>query len=111
MIEDKIVRVNHGQAMSKLKRKLDGYRSHWSRFYIGVTSAPERRWEAHSLNGWVKMVLLYEAYSTDIAINLERDLIDYAHRCHFQIPPDNRAPGGEGIGNEQLSHYLYLLVG
>jgi hypothetical protein len=111
MIEDNIVRVGREEAMSHLQPMLNGYRRFWNRVYIGVTANPEKRWAKHSSNGWAKMVLLYEAYRPDIAIDLERDLIDYAHRCNFLMPPDNINPGGEGIGNEQRYHYLYVLVG
>ena len=110
MIEDNIVRVGRDEAMSHLKPKLNGYRRCWGRIYIGVTANPEKRWAKHSRNAWEKMVLIYEAYNRDIAIDLERDLIDYAHRCNFLIPPDNTNPGGEGVRNEQR-YYLYLLVG
>ncbi len=57
------------------------------------------------------MVLLYEAYRADIAIDMERALIDYAHQCNFLIPPDNINPGGEGVFANQNHHYLYVLVG
>ncbi|MFY0582493.1 GIY-YIG nuclease family protein [Cystobacter fuscus] len=111
MIEENIVRVGRDEAMSYLKPKLNGYRSIWNRIYIGVTTDPEKRWAKHSCNGWTKMVLLYEAYRADIAIDLERDLIDYAHRCKFLLPPDNINPGGEGVFDNQKYHFLYVLVG
>ena len=56
------------------------------------------------------MVLLYEAFRADIACELERELIDYAHNCNFRIAPENVNPGGEGISNEPRSNYVYLLV-
>jgi hypothetical protein len=110
MIEDNIVRVGRDEAMSHLKPMLNGYRRVWNRIYIGVTANSEERWAKHSLNGWAKMVLLYEAYRPDIAVDLERDLIDYARRCNFIIPIENITPGGEGIDNAQGYHYLYVLV-
>lgn len=108
--EFNLVRVNAGQAMQQLKRKLDGYRSFGREIYIGVTTAPERRCEQHELNGWSRMVLLYEAFTAEIARTLECDLIDYARRCNFRLPPGNVCPGGEGIGSRPGSHYLYLLL-
>jgi len=111
MIENKIVRVARQEVMSYLKPRLDGYRSSWSRVYIGVTAAPEKRWAKHMLNGWAKMVLLYEAYRPDIARDLEQDLIDYARRCNFLMPIENITLGGEGIGDKDHLNYLYVLVG
>ena len=57
------------------------------------------------------MVLLYEAYRADIAIDLERELIDYARQSNFILPPDNISPGGEGVRDNKKHHYLYVLVG
>ncbi len=57
------------------------------------------------------MVLLYEAYTEDIAIDLERALIDYARRCNFILPVDNITAGGEGIYEHENCHYIYFIVG
>jgi len=111
MIEDNIVRVNRYEAMEQLKLKLNGYRYSWNQVYIGVTANPEKRWAKHMRNGWQKMVLLYEAFRPDIARDLERDLIDYAHRCAFRIAVENINPGGEGLTEELRNNYLYVLVG
>ncbi len=110
MIEDKIVRVAKTEALAHLKPKLNGYRRYAERIYIGVTANPERRWQQHRPNGWSKMVLLYEAFRADIACELERELIDYAHNCNFRVAPENVNPGGEGISNEPRSNYVYVLV-
>ncbi|WP_147451348.1 hypothetical protein [Corallococcus llansteffanensis] len=111
MIEDRIVRVGRDSAMAIIKPMLNGYRGSWSRIYIGVSAKPSRRWVKHMRNGWSKMVLLYEAFRPDIAVDLERDLIDYARRCNFLMPPENISSGGEGIGNIQQSYFVYLIVG
>lgn len=110
-IEDNIVRVGRDEAMESLKPKLNGYRRFWSRIYIGVTANPEGRCVKHARKGWRKMVLLYDAYTPEIAYELERDLIDYAGRCGFLLPIENINPGGEGIGSARRSNYLYVLVG
>lgn len=110
MIEANIVRVGRYEAMAQLKPMLNGYRRSWSRVYIGVTANPERRWGKHARNGWRKMVLVYEAIRPDIAQHLERDLIDYAHRCGFQVEVENVNPGGEGISSQNRKNYLYVLV-
>lgn len=110
MIEDNIVRVSRYEAMEQLKLKLNGYRSKWNYVYIGVTANPEQRWAKHERNGWWKMVLLYEAFRPDIARDIEKDLIDYAHRCDFRITVENVNPGGEGLTEQQRSNYLYVLV-
>jgi uncharacterized cupin superfamily protein len=97
--------------MEYLKPTLDGYRSHWNRVYIGVTTDPDRRWAKHERRGWNKMRVLYEAFSPQIAKGLERDLIDYARRCNFQVDIENVNPGGEGIQPHRETHCLYVLVG
>lgn len=111
MIEDKIVRVDWREAMPRLKPRLDGFRSHWNRVYIGATTNPKKRWKRHQLDGWSRMALIYEALTPTIAQTLEQDLIDYARRCNFQEDIQNIGPGGEGLGNGSGLHYLYLLVG
>jgi hypothetical protein len=110
-IEDNIVSLGRYDAMSELKKKVNGYRRFWKRVYIGVTCNPQQRWTKHISNDWRKMVLLYEAYRPDIAISMERELISYARGCGFIIDIENVNPGGEGLSCEQKSNYLYVLVG
>jgi|GEM_PF-2341760 len=111
MIDFNPVRVPQQNAMEHLKLALDGYRSHWNRVYIGVTSHPKARWSQHEHDGWYKMRVLYKAFSPTIARDLEQDLIDYAWRCNFQVDIQNINPGGEGIRESSPTHYLYVLVG
>jgi hypothetical protein len=111
MIDHKPVRVRWQDAMEDLKLVLDGYRSHWNRVYIGVTTYPEARWLQHEPYGWNKMRVLYEAFNAEIAKNLEKDLIDYARRCGFLVGIENVNPGGEGIRPHSRTHFLYVLVG
>jgi GIY-YIG catalytic domain-containing protein len=111
MIDHDPVRVHWRGAMQHLKPALDGYRSHWNRIYIGVTTDPGNRWTKHAQRGWNKMRVLYEAFNPSIAKELERDLIDYARRCNFLVEIENINPGGEGIRNDSGLHYLYVLVG
>ncbi len=111
VIEENIVLLGRDDAMPKLKQKINGYRRLWKRVYIGVTSNPARRWAKHELNGWRKMVLLYDAYRPDIAISMGIELITYARSCGFIIEIENVSRGGEGIGSAARSNYLYILVG
>jgi hypothetical protein len=111
MIDYNPVRVHRQDAMEHLKLALDGYRSHWNRVYIGVTTHPEARWAQHAPYGWNKMRVLYEALSPAIAKDLEQDLIDYARRCNFLVDIENVNPGGEGIRTDSRIHCLYVLVG
>ncbi|KFA90806.1 hypothetical protein [Archangium violaceum] len=107
-----MVRVDWRKAMPFLKPIINGYRSHWNKVYIGITSAPEFRWNQHRVLGWPKeMVVIYEALTPMIAGELEQDLIDYARRCNFREDIQNIGPGGEGIENGSGHHYLYLLIG
>lgn len=110
MIERNLVRAHWQNALPILQSKLNGYRYAWRRIYIGATSDPGRRWDSHISNGWQKMVLLYEAFTPDIARALERGLIEHARSCNFQIDIENIADGGEGLSNETLLTYLYVLV-
>lgn len=109
-IEVNIVSLGRYDAMPILKQKLNGYRRIWKRVYIGVTSNPERRWAKHASNGWQKMVLLYDAYRPDIAVEMERELIEHAHDCRYIIDIENINLGGEGLSHEQRSNYLYVIV-
>lgn len=110
-IEDRVVRVPWQEAMEHLKPMLNGYRRHNERIYIGVTSNPDFRWQQHALDGWDRMVLIYEAKTPKIAVDLERDLIDYARRCNFQNDILNDGAGGEGITGERRVNFLYVLLG
>lgn len=112
MIEDNIVRARPEQALPSLKQKLNGYRRFGARIYIGITNNPERRWEQHRRKGgdWKKMVLLYEAYTVGIALDLEQDLIAYAQGCNFLLAPHNISPGGEAGMDAPGHRYLYVLV-
>ncbi|MBM7112474.1 hypothetical protein [Archangium primigenium] len=107
---EKIQAVHRDEAMHYIKPILDGYRSHWDSVYVGVTTEPKLRYKQHTRNGWEQMVVLYEAYRADIAIDLERDLIDYAHRCRFRNPITNINPGGESLSTKETSHFLYILL-
>lgn len=110
-IEDNIVRLPFADAKGEIKRKLGGYFRSWNRYYIGSTTNPGARWSRHESGGWVKMVLLYEAWSASIAAEAERELIAWAQQTGFRIEGDNRAPGGEGILHDRSRHYIYVLVG
>jgi hypothetical protein len=110
MIKRNVVRVGRKQAMDHLKLKLNGYRHSWKRVYIGATTDPQSRWKKHASHGWDKMVVLYEAFSPQIVRDLERDLIDYAQHCNFQLEIENIAAGGEGIRDQPRTSYLYVLV-
>ncbi|NOK08822.1 hypothetical protein [Corallococcus exercitus] len=110
MIDDKIIQVHADYALDALKPKLNAYRHFRERVYIGVTASPEKRWKKHQGKGWKKMVLIYEAYSTDIAERLERGLINYARQCRYRVEIENVGDGGEGLSTTRQRHFLYLLV-
>jgi len=110
MIDWKLVDAPKWEAMDRLKPMLDGYRSHQHEVYIGVTSEPVLRWNQHVAENWTRMVVVYEALNSKIAIALERDLIDYARRCNFKKKIANLGDGGEGIRGSGGERYLYFLL-
>src|SRR5690349_19692516 len=89
---------------------LNGYRRVWDYAYIGITANPVARWRRHEGRGWAKMVLVYCAYTPDIARTVETELIDYARRCNFLFDIQNVNPGGEGILDRNGAHFVYVLV-
>ena len=109
-IIDRCVSVNKHEAMARLKPMLNGYFSNWNESYIGVTTHPRDRARKHSVNGWLKMVLMYRADNPRIAAALERDLIDYARRCNFRIDVLNVGDGGENTQFQSGHVFLYLLL-
>ena len=110
-IENRVIEISVNQAIPLIQRSLLGYMSRWSKIYIGSTVDPARRWPEHADKGMVKMVLLYQAWSASLAINMERELIDWARRTNFRIEHLNATDGGEGIPIHQRKHYIYILVG
>jgi hypothetical protein len=112
MLEENVVRnLVPGEAMPRLKNILNGYMSHWERIYIGATAHPELRYEQHMSDGWRKMVLLYDAFSPEIAQRMERQLIAHAREANFLSLVANTHPGGTGLGATRRSTYLYILCG
>ncbi len=97
------------KAMPLLKNMINGYLSKWEQVYVGVTAHPELRYQQHMADGWRKMVLIYEAFSPEIAQGMEQSLIAYAKKCDFLSLVVNVNPGGEGIGRARRSNYLYVL--
>jgi hypothetical protein len=116
-LEYNLVSLGYEKAMPELKKKLNGYRRFWNRVYIGVTSDPDRRIVKHEYNNrhepdrWSKLVCLYDAYTPEIAQDMEQKLIAYARGCNFMLDIENISSGGEGIGTTRRSNYLYVLVG
>lgn len=110
MIEWNIVQVGSWEAMNHLKPRLDGYRRHGSRVFIGVTSEPQPCSKQHAREGWDRMVVSYEALSPDIATALERDLITYARQGDFKLPIANVDEGGDAARAWGGKYYLYFLL-
>lgn len=109
-LEDKILkRVVPAKALPRLKNMLNGYMSQWEEVYLGATSNPDLRRDQHLNGGWRKMVLLYEAFSPEIARGMERELIAHLHAANFRTRVGNANAGGEGLSDEQRSNFLYLL--
>lgn len=110
MIEENIVVAPPDKALPRIKNKMNGYWSAANRLYIGATSNKEVRWAKHQRQGWRRMVILYDAYTPEIAAKMERALIDYARSCNFIVRSENIGPGGEGIVEEARSNFIYLLL-
>ena len=109
-IEKNIVSSPFPHASSEIRAKLNGYFRLYSRYYVGSTSDPCARANAHAPRGWTKMVLLYEAWSARIAVDLERELIRWSRQTGHRVECENLAPGGEGIRSVHSTHYIYVLV-
>jgi hypothetical protein len=110
--EENIAQCSKNDAMQHLKPKLNGYMRVWSEVYIGATGNLQRRRAQHEQRGigWRKMVVLYEAFTPQIAAALEADLIDYARRCNFRTSVGNVRDGGDGLNPNGGHTYVYLLV-
>ena len=63
------------------------------------------------LDGWQKMVVVYEAFSPEIAQDMEQALISHARESNFLTRVVNTNPGGEGLRTARRSNYLYFLCG
>ncbi len=110
--EENIVSCGKAEAMQHLKPKLNGYMRSSGEVYIGATANRQRRFEQHEQRGvgWRKMVVLYEAFTPQIAAALEADLIDYARRCNFRTSVRNVSDGGDGLNPNGGFTYVYILV-
>lgn len=110
MLKYDIVDVGRDQALEALTPRLNGYRCSGHQLSIGATAHPERCWNRHAAKGWTRMVVLYETYSARSAVEVERELLDYARRCNFRLPPTQLRPGGEGPGEASGHRYVYVLL-
>lgn len=111
MIEWNVTERGTKAARPVLKKRLNGYMSHSSDIKVGVTTDPESRWNRkHARDGWARMVVVYGAWSKPIAVDLERDLIDYSKRCNFRVTSANINPGGEGIPDKRERYWVYILT-
>jgi hypothetical protein len=111
MIKENILKVGRQNAVPLLLQKINGYRGSWRRVKIGATSDPERRWDQHSSDSWEEMVLIYKAYTPEIAREIEQELIAASRESNFLLDIENVNPGGEGLGDVRRSNYIYVLVG
>lgn len=106
-----VTAVGTREAKPLLKNMLNGYMSQWARIYIGATAHPKMRYEQHMLDGWRKMVIVYEAFLPEIARSMEQALIAHARESNFLTLVVNTTPGGEGLSTARRSNYLYVLCG
>jgi hypothetical protein len=111
MIQKNLVKAGRQNAVPLLLEKINGYRRSWMRVKIGATASPEKRWTKHVADDWKKMVILYDAYTPAIARKMEQELIAAARESNFILDIENVNPGGEGLGDEPRSNYIYVLVG
>lgn len=111
MIEENITTGRVSKALPTIRQKLNGYLRHAHRIKIGATTNPEARWRlGHGLDGWGRMVLLYESEWPGATRSMERALIQYAREANFLIRPENVLPGGESIPDDAEAYWVYIIV-
>ncbi len=95
------------KVLSGIKRRISAFtRScNISRFKIGITSNPQRRWKEYNQDGYDEMLVLYESSSINSVSSLEYDLINHNWECC-----DNLVAGGGGGIAAVSPYYLYIVI-
>ena len=109
-IERKHTSGRVAEALPLVKRRLNGFLASYDKVYIGATTDPRARSEAHEVNGWTKMVLLYKSPWRGSCASMEKAAIAHARESNFLIDPDNVLAGGNSIPHDRDEYFVYVLV-
>ena len=98
------------ESLPRVKARLNGYLASYDKVYIGATTDPRNRSDAHEENGWAKMVLLYKTRSPVSCATMEKAAIKHARSSSFKVKPENVLSGGNSIPGDRDEYFVYVLV-
>ncbi len=99
-----------GVITSTLKRKISQLKRDRTRFKVGSTCNPNKRFTRYLklTKLYKEMFVIYETKSIKNMAAIEEELIDF-YRDHYEN--DNYLCGSAGPAGESEYHYVYVVVG
>lgn len=96
--------------ISALKRKITQLKKYRTRFKIGETNNPEKRFSKYlrGTNLYKEMYVVYKTTSVKNVARIEEELIDFYKDNNAN---DNEKPGSAGPAGDSSYHYVYVVVG
>jgi hypothetical protein len=101
--------VSYDGALTFARRKVQAMISSGSAFYIGISEAPQRRFDQHleKNSAWEEQVVLVEAANSGTTASLEIALL----ALFGQRGNCTNASGGGECRSSGSPHYVYVLIG
>ena len=112
MVRRNFIKGHFNQIEGTLHRKVGQLVRYHGPVYIGATSRPRSREQAHKRNGWVErpeIILLWKTTSYARAAEAEDRLINWA-RSREHLRYDDQRDGGAGLSRDASVYYVYALV-
>lgn len=93
--------------LSTLLRRVSAYtrQTKVSKFKIGITCSPDRRWVEGYRHEYERMIVVYRTTSDKHVRQMERLLVDHNWECGDNVYRGGGGPSGVG------PYYLYIVVG
>ena len=109
MVRQNFITGPFRQIEGNLRRKVGQLVRHHGAVYIGATSRPKRREDAHKKTGGSELVLLWRTSSHARAKEAEARLIRWARNRGHLLYEDQR-DGGAGLSPDAKEYYVYALI-
>ena len=109
MVRRNFITGHFNQIEGSLRRKVGQLVHYHGPVYIGATSRPRSREQAHKRTGGSELILLWKTTSYQRAKEAEDRLIFWAREKEHLLFDDQR-DGGGGLSPREDVYYIYALV-